>query len=143
MRKWIIAIVLVAAAYSAHEVYAQIQMRQLMANKLDTAQKLLAAIAVADFDKIARQADHLSSIANQAEWIAFKTPRYELHSNEFRRAAETMSRKAKEKNIDGVTLAYMDMTMSCVRCHQHVREVRDARLQTPPAPMALAPQSER
>jgi hypothetical protein len=143
MRKWIVAIALVAAAYSAHEVYAQIQLRQLMANKLETAQKLLAAIAVADFDKIARQADHLSSIANQAEWVAFKTPKYELHSNEFRRAAETMSRKAKDKNIDGVTLAYMDMTMSCVRCHQHVREIRDARLPTPPAPVALAPQSAR
>lgn len=143
MRKWIIAIALVAGAVGAREVYAQVQMRQLMADKLDAAQKLLAGIATADFDKIGRQADRLSSIANQAEWLAYKTPKYELHSNEFRRAAETIARKARAKNIDGVTLAYMDLTMSCVRCHQHVREIRDARLATPTAPLALAPRDER
>jgi hypothetical protein len=141
MRKWIVAIAIVVLAYSAHEVYAQIQLRQLMDNKLRTAQKLLGAIAVADFAKISQCADDLSSIANQAEWIAHKTPRYELHSNEFRRAAETISRKAKEKNLDGVTLAYMDLTMSCVRCHQYVREVRDAARPTPLPSIARAPDS--
>ncbi len=143
MRKWIILIALVAVAFGAHEVYAQIQMRQLMADKLDAAQKLLAAIAMADFDKIGRQADRLSSIANQAEWVAYKTPKYELHSNEFRRAAEQIARKAKEKNIDGATLAYMDLTMSCVRCHEHVREIREARLDTRPAPLVQAVGQER
>jgi hypothetical protein len=137
MRKWIIPIAALALAYGAHEVYAQIQLRQIMADKLDASQKLLAAIALADFDKIGRQADRLSALANRAEWAAFQTAKYKMHSNEFRRAAETISRKAKDKNIDGVTLAYMDMTMSCVRCHQHVREIREARLATPSAPLAL------
>ena len=57
-----------------------------------------------------------------------KTPRYELHSNEFRRAAEAIVQKSKEKNIDGVALAYVDMTLTCVRCHDYVREVRETRL---------------
>ena len=37
-----------------------------------------------------------------------------------------LSVKAKAKNIEGVTLAYFEMTMSCVRCHTYVREIRDA-----------------
>jgi hypothetical protein len=139
MRKWIIAIGLVVLANEAHELYAQMQLRQLMANKLQTSQRLLEAIALSDFTKIGAQADQLSQLATQAEWLAFKTPRYELHSNEFRRAAETIARKAKEKNIDGVTLAYMDLTMSCVRCHQYVREVRDASLPIEPPSIAFAP----
>ena len=143
MRKWIIAIAVVCLAYGAHEVYAQMTLRQLMANKLQAAQRLLGAIAVANFDQIGQQADQLVQMANQAEWLAYKTPKYELHSNEFRRAAETIARKAKEKNIDGVTLAYMDLTMSCVRCHQYVREVRDARLPGPPPSIALAPHKAR
>jgi hypothetical protein len=61
-----------------------------------------------------------------------KTPRYEMHSNEFQRAAETLIRKAKDKNIDGTSLAFFEMTMSCVRCHQYVREIRDARLPNMP-----------
>jgi cytochrome c556 len=143
MRKWFIAIGVVALACVADEVYAQIQMRQLMIEKLQTSQKLLEAIAKGDFKQIGQHADRLSQIANQTEWMANKTPRYQLHSNEFRRAAETMAQKAKEKNLDGVTLAYMDMTMSCVRCHQYTREVCDARLPVPRPGGALALDSPR
>ena len=143
MRKWVLAIAVVVLAFAADEVYAQMQLRQLMADKLQAAQKLLEAIATADFKKISEQADKLSQIANQAEWVAYKTKGYELHSNEFRRAVETISRKAKDKNIDGVTLAYMDLTMSCVRCHQHVREVRDASRSVPFPPIAAAPREGR
>jgi hypothetical protein len=135
MRKWFIAVGLIALAYEANELYAQRQLRQLMMDKLHASQKLLEAIATANYKGMSNRADELLQIANQAEWVAFKTPRYELHSNEFRRAAETISRKAKEKNIDGVTLAYMDLTMSCVRCHQYVREVRDAAAPAPLPPV--------
>jgi hypothetical protein len=48
-----------------------------------------------------------------------------------KRATETIARKAKTKNLDGVTLAYFDLTMSCVRCHQHTPEERDAALPVP------------
>lgn len=67
-------------------------------------------------------------IQKDAEFKVFKTPQYELYSNEFRRSAQTMVEKAKDKNIDGATLAYVNMTLTCVKCHQHVREVRTARL---------------
>jgi len=92
---------------------------------------LLEGIALADFDKINRSAETLIQLSKTADWFVYKTPRYELHSNEFRRAAETILQKAKDKNLDGATLAYFDLTMTCVRCHQYVREVRDARAPLP------------
>ena len=104
------------------------QVSKLMAEKLTNSQKLLEGIAMADFKKIERSAEQLIELTTTEEWLMHKAPRYEMHTNEFRRAAETLVRKAKDKNIDGTTLAFFDMTMSCVRCHQHVREVRDARL---------------
>jgi hypothetical protein len=33
-----------------------------------------------------------------------------------------MDRKAKDKNIDGATLAYLRLTMNCVNCHKYVRQ---------------------
>jgi cytochrome c556 len=134
----LIAIGVIGLSCVADEVYAQVRLRQLMIDKLQTSQKLLEAIAKGDFKQIGQQADRLSEIANQAEWMAYKTPKYEVHSNEFRRAAETISRKAKDKNLDGVTLAYFDLTMSCVRCHQYTRDVRDASLPYPRPGGALA-----
>ena len=104
------------------------QTSKLMAAKLKNSQILLEGIAIGDFKKITNSAEALIELTKTEEWLMHKAPRYEMHSNEFRRAAETLIRKAKDKNIDGTTLAFFEMTMSCVRCHQHVREVRDARL---------------
>jgi cytochrome c556 len=107
------------------------QVSKLMAEKLKSSQKLLEGIAIGDFDKITTSAEKLIQLSNTEEWLQLKTARYEMHSNEFRRAAEALIQKAKSKNIDGATLAFFEMTMSCVRCHQYVREVRDARLPVP------------
>jgi hypothetical protein len=92
---------------------------------------LLEGIALANFNKISRSAETLIQLSKTAEWFVYKTPRYEVHSNEFRRAAETILQKARDKSLDGVTLAYFDLTMGCVRCHQYVRDVRDARAPLP------------
>ncbi len=106
-------------------------LNKIMVEKLDNSKKILEGIALADFNKISRAGEKLIQLSKTAEWVVINTPRFELHSNEFRRAAETMIQKAEAKNLDGVTLAYFDLTMSCVRCHQYVREVRDARLDVP------------
>jgi hypothetical protein len=102
--------------------------RQLMIDKLKFAQRLLEGIVTNDFRKINGSAEELIRISKTAEWYVRRTPRYEVHSNEFRRAAEDIIRSAQAKNLDGVTLAYVDLTLTCVRCHRYAREVRDARL---------------
>jgi len=104
------------------------KLSKIMDDKLRFSQALLANIAVNDFKKMESNAEELLGLTQREGWHVIKTPRYEVQSNEFRRACESIIQKAKAKNIDGVTLAYFEMTMSCVRCHQYVREVRDARL---------------
>lgn len=100
---------------------------KLMAEKLKSSQLLLEGLAIGDFDKIIRSAEKLSQLSKTAEWMVHRTPRFEVHSNEFRRAAEQIIQKAREKNLDGVAYGYLDLTMTCVRCHQYVREIKDAR----------------
>ena len=99
----------------------------IMKEKLKTSQKLLEGIALADYNKVITSSEDLIQLTKTEEWMVYKTPKYELFSNEFRRAAENVISKAKLKNIDGVTLAYFELTVSCVRCHTYVREIRDAR----------------
>lgn len=97
----------------------------LMAEKLKYAQTLLEGLATNDFEKIEKSAEELMRISKAAEWAVFKTPSYEVNTNNFRRSAEDIIKKAKAKNLDGATLSYVDMTVTCVRCHQHCREVRN------------------
>jgi hypothetical protein len=97
---------------------------ELMRKKLQQSQKVLEGIALNDFDKIVQHADELILISKETEFKVMKTPQYELYTNEFRRNAEDLAKKAKEKNIDGATLAYMELTLTCVKCHKHCREER-------------------
>jgi hypothetical protein len=108
----------------------------LMRKKLTNAQSILEGIAVSDFDKITKGGEELIEISKKVEWKVHKTPRYEVRSNEFRRAVEDMLEKAKEKNLDGVTLSYMDMTLTCVKCHKYCREVRTTRRDDEEGPAA-------
>ena len=125
----LLTLTLILTAVVAREVHAQIQLQRLMIEKLQNAQKLLEGIAMNKPEMIEKHAEELIRISKTAEWVAaHKTPRYGVFSNQYQRAAQSIVKKAKEKNIDGVTLAYFDLTMACVRCHEYVREVRDARL---------------
>jgi hypothetical protein len=101
---------------------------ELMQRKLQESQKVLAGIALNDFDKIAKHAEELIEISKTAQWRVLKTPRYEMYSNDFRRTAETLVRHAKDRNLDAATLSYVDLTLTCVKCHKHVREERMTRL---------------
>jgi hypothetical protein len=94
----------------------------LMKKKLAAAQKLLGGLAQNDFETIRENADRLNDYSKLAAWKLIETPRYEQYSDEFQRLTLKMSNQAKAKNIDGVALSYVDMTLVCVKCHQHVRE---------------------
>jgi len=99
----------------------------LMQRKLEHSQKVLEGIALGDFNLIAKHGDELISVSQATEWRVLKSPQFELHSNEFRRNAEALVKQARAKNLDGATLAYVDLTLNCVKCHKYVREVRMTR----------------
>jgi hypothetical protein len=108
--------------------------KKLMAEKLASSQALLEGLATNNFPKLIENGEELLRISSTAEWVAIKTPKYELFSNDFRRAAENIIKKAKAKNLDGAALAYVELTMTCVRCHQYVREVQEAKWNGPDGP---------
>src|SRR5204863_284991 len=59
------------------------------------------------------------------------TPLYVLYSAEFQRVADNLAKNAQDKNLDAAALSYVELTLTCVKCHKHVREVRMARLDVP------------
>jgi hypothetical protein len=99
----------------------------LMRRKLSHAQKVLEGVALQDFKEIARHADELIEISKQAQWKVLKTPLYENYSGEFRDNATELIKQAKKEDVDGAAKAYVAMTLTCVKCHKHVRDKRMAR----------------
>jgi hypothetical protein len=54
-------------------------------------------------------------------WERMASPRFVQDTADFVSAAEFLSRMAEARDIDGVELGFMRMTMSCANCHRHVR----------------------
>jgi hypothetical protein len=128
MRKYLYALGFVVLAMGLPNLRGhggeQDELGKLMRKKLEHAQKVLEGIALNDFDKIVKNGDDLMLISKMAEWKVVRTPQYEVQSNTFRRAIDDLIEKAQAKNLDGATLAYVDITLTCVKCHKYVRDVR-------------------
>ena len=100
---------------------------ELMKAKLKASHVILEGLALKDFEKIDEAGKELVKITNAAEFLnAYKSRSYELQMLTLRREASNMSKMAQDKNIDGATLAYMGITMTCVRCHQVTRDEPEA-----------------
>jgi hypothetical protein len=96
---------------------------QVMQAKLRHAQALMAALALEDYAKLEEHATALVRITRATEFLrAYKTEEYEFQTRAFQKSAEAIAEKARAKNLDGATLAYIDMNISCVGCHNHFRK---------------------
>lgn len=101
----------------------KIAMQAFMRKKLEASKSVLEGLALEDFDLIARGAKQLKTTSAAAEFMVIHDPLYTEQADEFRRIVDKMEKSAKKKGIDGATLAYVDMTMSCVECHKYVRNI--------------------
>ena len=98
---------------------------EFMQLKLEYSKKVLEGLTLEDYPAISKNAKALKRLSEAAEWEVPTIPNatdYVVFTTEFQRLTDEMDRKAKEKNIDGATLAYLRLTMNCVNCHKYVRQ---------------------
>ena len=95
--------------------------KEFMRDKLELTQGILEGLAVENFDLILSRSQRLSAMSQEVGWKVFENPDYEQQSIAFRRNVDALTKAAKNKNLDGATLAYVRATMSCVECHKYVR----------------------
>ncbi len=97
---------------------------QLMRDKLDHAQQLLAAVVLGDHGRVERIANELVALSEASTWSPLQTVQYLHYAADFRGSAHALMEAAAARNSDGVSLAYMELTINCVQCHKHVRGAR-------------------
>lgn len=131
-RHLILAAVAVLAAFVLVTMIGQARSQQrdtvgvFMRAKLDHSQKVLEGLTTEDFEMISKSAAQIEVLSQEAAWQVLQTPEYRQQSLEFRRATKSLKDAADKEDMNGATLAYVDLTMKCVKCHQYVRTVRNA-----------------
>ncbi len=99
---------------------------EFMRTKLEYSKKALEGLTLEDYDAIAKSAKALRLLSEAAEWEVPTIPNatdYVYLTREFQRLCDDMAQKARQKNVDGATLAYLSLTMNCVNCHKYVRGI--------------------
>ena len=96
--------------------------KEAMRQKVAYSQQVLVGITQADYGLIADNAEKLVKLSNKTNWYSRQIPEYELFLNEFRRNAQDLKEAGQQKNLDAASLAYVQMTLSCVNCHDVIRK---------------------
>jgi hypothetical protein len=101
--------------------------KEAMRQKLAYSQQVLVGLTLEDYGLIVNNAEKLVELSNKTNWYSRQVPEYELFLNEFRRKAQEVMEAGKQKNLDAASLAYVQMTLSCVSCHKFIRKSSDTK----------------
>lgn len=123
-----IGLLLGVSCSSFGQPQADVSTSEIMKMKLDHAQRVLEGIATENYELILANAQKLSRLSQATGWHARQTPEYEAFTVEFRRHADALVKAAKNKNVDAASVAYFQMTISCVSCHKYMRGSKVASL---------------
>ena len=96
---------------------------RFMRKKLGASNKVLKGLMTDDFDSIEQGADDLMKMSLAEEWRVSNDPTYARYSLDYQNTVRKLKVKAKKSTVDGSALAWMDVTMSCIECHDWVRNV--------------------
>lgn len=110
----------------AHLVSQEPQARSskvgIMRMKLEPAKSILEGIALGDFQSVQKSTEQIRKLTLDSNWMHIQTEKYRENTSNFERSLNLLKRMCEEKDMDGVTLAYMQVTMRCVECHRDLRD---------------------
>ena len=93
-----------------------------MAKKIEYSKAILEALTAGRYDDIEKHAEQMRLIGKVEGFVRGRSPSYKTHLQTFDLATRELKRQAAAKNIEGATLAFHQLTTSCVTCHQTLRE---------------------
>ena len=98
---------------------------EFMRLKLEYSKLVLEGLTLENYQTIIKNAQALKKLSEAAEWEVPTIPNageYIVFTSEFQRLTDELVKKARERNTDGATLAYVRLTVNCVNCHKYVRQ---------------------
>ena len=123
----LLSLVGVALFVIAHKSHSQSkeEVKTFMRVKLLESQKVLEGLTTEDYELITKGAGQMEMLSQDAAWQVLQTAEYRQQSLEFRRSTQALKEAAERENMDAAALAYVDVALKCVKCHQYITDVRN------------------
>lgn len=93
-----------------------------MKRKLELSQDVLQGLALEDYEKISEAARTMDKLNAIESFVRGRNESYKAQLDMFRYANKALIRSAEKQNLDGATLAFNQLTLSCVNCHKQLRD---------------------
>ncbi|NND96407.1 MAG: hypothetical protein HKN47_03650 [Pirellulaceae bacterium] len=92
-----------------------------MEKKLDHTQSILRGLATRDFESIKEHGIQMRLLNKVEGFVRRRNPNYRSQLHTFERVCDDIVSHADRENLAGVTLAFNQLTVSCVSCHETLR----------------------
>jgi hypothetical protein len=93
-----------------------------MKQKLAYSQQILNGLAQEDYELIAKSATAMKGLNTIESFVRQRPEGYRTQLKTFQFSVDELIRHAEDDNLDGATLAFTQMTISCVNCHKELRK---------------------
>ena len=103
---------------------AQTSTQVLMRQKLENIHGLLEGLIREDYVLLQKNAMTLENISKVTTWHKQEDPAFLNRAQSFQHSAQFLVEQARAKNLEGVAIGYIRLTLDCMQCHNFVREGR-------------------
>lgn len=100
---------------------------RLMREKLQHAQRILAALTTSDYELLEKEARALTKITENPAWTELMMGELRPYTGSFSKALAELSAAAERRDYEAAGASYAQLTSACFACHKHVMNTRIAR----------------
>lgn len=94
---------------------------RFMRQKLQSSNLILEGLCTEDLKMVSDGSASLMKMSTQENWRVSNDMMYRRYSTEFVNAVEELQKEAEDNNMDGTSMAWVNVTMKCLKCHEWVR----------------------
>ncbi len=94
---------------------------KFMRQKLHASNQILEGLCTEDLTMIQDGAKVLTRMSHEERWRVSSDMMYRRYSNEFVSAVEELEKDAEASDLNKASLAWVNVTMKCLKCHEWVR----------------------
>ena len=96
-------------------------LKKFMRQKLDASNLILEGLCTEDLTMVAEGSEVLMTMGREVQWRVSNDILYNRYSKEFVNAVEELQKEAEDNDMNGTSMAWVNVTMKCLKCHEWVR----------------------